>query len=111
MTGPPRISGDAANTVLQRSLYDQTINVDVFPSTVSPNAYLAVKVTTSHRPATAGRPAGEYTLTYIMDGTQGKARTCKGIDAVVHLPTRKGEWTTLDIHPQDDIAFFWPDLD
>jgi hypothetical protein len=106
-----RISGDAANTVLQRSLYDQTINVDVFPSTVSPNAYLAVKITTSWRPATADRPAGKYTLTYIVDGTQGKARTCDGINAVVHIPARKGEWTTLDIHPADDIAHFWPDLE
>jgi hypothetical protein len=106
-----RISGDAANTVLQRSLYDQTINVDVFPSTVSPNAYLAVKITTSWRPATGERPAGEYTLTYIVDGTQGKARTASGIDAVVHLPARMREWTTLDIRPVDDIVHFWPDLE
>lgn len=95
-----RISGDATRTVLHRNLYDQTINVDVFPSTVSPNAYLAVKITTSYRPTTAGRPAGQYTLTYIVDGTQNRARTRHGIDAVVHLPTRKGEWTTLDIHPK-----------
>ncbi|MFC0553379.1 twin-arginine translocation signal domain-containing protein [Planotetraspora thailandica] len=106
-----RISGDATNTVLQRSLYDQTIEVDVFPAEVSPHAYLAVVVTTSWRPATAGRPAGQYTLTYIVNGTEGKSRTCTGLNAVVHLPARQGEWTTLRMSPAEDIARFWPDLE
>ena len=57
-----RISAGATNTVMQRSLYDQTIEVDVFPAEVSPQAYLTVVATTSWRPATAGRPAGQYTL-------------------------------------------------
>jgi hypothetical protein len=99
-----RISGSATNTVLQRSLYDQTIEVDVFPAEVSPHAYLAVVVTTSWRPATADRPAGQYTLTYIVDGTEGKSRICTGLNAVVHLPARQGQWTTLRMSPADDIA-------
>lgn len=106
-----RVSGSAANTVLQRSLYDQTIEIDVFPKEVSPNAYLAVVVTTSWRPATAGRSAGEYTLTYIVDGTEGKSRTRNGLNAVVHLPAKQGRWTTLRMSPAEDIARFWPDLE
>ena len=106
-----RISAGATNTVMQRSLYDQTIEVDVFPAEVSPHAYLTVVVTTSWRPATAGRPAGQYTLTYIVDGTQGKSRKRDGLDAVVHLPARQGQWNTLRISPAEDIARFWPDLE
>jgi hypothetical protein len=106
-----RISAGATNTVMQRSLYDQTIEVDVFPAEVSPHAYLTVVVTTSWRPATEGRPAGQYTLTYVVDGTQGKSRTRSGLDAVVHLPARQGRWNTLRMSPAEDIARFWPDLE
>ncbi|SDK36862.1 Tat (twin-arginine translocation) pathway signal sequence [Nonomuraea maritima] len=106
-----RISGTGANTVHQRSLYDQTIELDVFPAEVSPHAYLAVVISTSWRPATAGRPAGQYKLTYIVDGTQGKARKASGLEGVVHLPARQGRWNTLRFSPEEDLKRFWPDLE
>ncbi|WP_371783640.1 hypothetical protein [Streptosporangium subroseum] len=106
-----RISAGATNTVMQRSLYDQTIEVDVFPAEVSPHAYLTLVVSTSWRPATAHRPAGQYTLTYVVDGTQGRSRSRSGLDGVVHLPARQGRWNTLRISPAEDIERFWPDLE
>lgn len=105
------VKGSAANTVNQRSVYDQTITVDVFPAVVSPHNYLTVTVTTSWRSATARRPAGEYTLTYIIDGTQSHARELDGIAGVVHVPAREGRWNTVQMRPEEDIARFWPDLE
>jgi hypothetical protein len=105
------VKGSAANTVDQRSVYDQTITIDVFPAAVSPHGYLTMKLTTSWRPATNGRPAGQYTLTYIIDGTESRARTCDGIAGVVHLTARQGQWNTVEMHPEEDMARFWPDID
>ena len=104
------MKGSAANTVDQRSVYDQAITVDVFPASVSPHNYLTLTVTTSWRPATQGRPAGEYTLTYIIDGTQGKSRTRNGISGTVHVPARQGRWNTVELRPEEDLARFWPDI-
>jgi hypothetical protein len=105
------VKGSAANTVDQRSVYDQTVAVDVFPASVSPHNYLTLTLTTSWRPATHGRPAGEYTLTYVIDGTQSKSRSRDGIAGVVHVPAREGRWNTVEVHPEEDMARFWPDID
>ncbi|MDQ1733320.1 MAG: hypothetical protein QOK10_3479 [Pseudonocardiales bacterium] len=105
------VEGSAANTVDQRSVYDQTIEIDVFPAEVSPHSYLSLTLTTSWRPATQGRPAGQYTLTYIIDGTQGRERRLSGIDGVVHVPARQGRWNTLQLRPEEDMARFWPDIE
>ncbi|MDQ1734801.1 MAG: hypothetical protein QOH56_1052 [Pseudonocardiales bacterium] len=105
------VKGSAANTVDQRSVYDQTIEIDVFPASVSQHSYLAVKLTTSWRPATHGRPAGEYTLTYVIDGTQDRERRLSGIDGIVHVPARQGRWNTVRLRPEEDMARFWPDID
>lgn len=105
------VKGSAANTVDKRSVYDQTIAIDVFPAEVSPHNYLTLTLTTSWRPATHGRPAGTYTLTYIIDGTQSHARHCDGIDGVVHVPARQGRWNTVEMRPEEDIKRFWPDIE
>jgi hypothetical protein len=104
------VKGSAANTVDQRSVYDQKITVDVFPASVSPNNYLTLKATTSFRPATHGRPAGQYTLTYIIDGTQNRSRTRDGIAGTVHVPADQGRWNTLEIRPEEDMERLWPDI-
>lgn len=104
------VKGSAANTVDQRSVYDQKITVDVFPASVSPHNYLTLKVTTSWRPATHGRPAGQYTLTYVIDGTQSRSRTRDGISGTVHVPADQGRWNTVEIRPEEDMARLWPDI-
>ncbi|MBM9509260.1 hypothetical protein [Actinacidiphila acididurans] len=105
------VEGSAANTVDQRSVYDQTITVDVFPAAVSPHNYLTVKLTTSWRPATNGRPSGEYTLTYVIDGTESRSHVRHGIDGVIRVPARQGQWNTIELHPEEDLHRFWPDID
>jgi len=105
------VQGSATNSVDQRSVYGQTIEVDVFPASVSIDSRLTVKVTTSWRPATAGRPAGEYTLTYVVDGTGSEGRTRSGLDGEIRVPARQGQWNTLRLIPEQDIARLWPDID
>ncbi|SDZ52643.1 hypothetical protein SAMN05421684_6234 [Asanoa ishikariensis] len=105
------VKGSAANTVDQRSVYDQKITVDVFPAVVSPDSYLTLTVTTSWRPATHGRPAGQYTLTYIIDGTRSRSRTRDGITGTVHVPAHQGRWNTVEMRPEEDLARLWPDIE
>ncbi|WP_144022850.1 hypothetical protein [Asanoa hainanensis] len=105
------VKGSAANTVDQRSVYDQRITVDVFPASVSPDSYLTLTLTTSWRPATHGRPAGQYTLTYVVDGTQSRSRTRDGIAGTVHVPARQGRWNTIELRPEEDLARLWPDIE
>jgi hypothetical protein len=105
------VKGSAANTVDQRSVYDQTIEIDVFPASVSRHSYLSLALTTSWRPAAHGRPAGMYTLTYVIDGTNEQDRRLSGIDGVVHVPARAGRWNTIRLRPEEDMARFWPDID
>jgi hypothetical protein len=77
---------------------------------VSPLNYLTLKVTTSWRPATHGRAAGQYTLTYVIDGTQSRSRSLDGIAGTVHVPADQGRWNTIEVRPEEDMARFWPDI-
>lgn len=112
--GPASIAvqGSATNSVVQRSVYGQTIEIDVFPTSVSVDSTLSVTLTPRWRPAMTGRPAGEHTLTYIVDGTQDAGRTVSGLDGRIRVPARQGQWNTLRLMiPERDLARFWPDID
>jgi hypothetical protein len=102
-----RISGTAANTTHQTSLYDMSIEIDVLPTAVGPDNRLEIQLRTSYRPALDGRPAGQYTLTYVVDGSRRRSRTREGIEGTIRLPASAGRWTTLVINPAEDLEALW----
>ncbi|MDQ3430908.1 MAG: hypothetical protein M3467_01555 [Actinomycetota bacterium] len=100
------------NALFRTSLDGQTIEIDVFPTSVGSNAYLAIVLTTSHRPAREGLPAGRYRLSYRVGGTGAPgSRTRSGTTGVVTLAAPLNQWTTLRLNPAEDMAAIWPWLD
>ena len=93
------------------NLYGQTITIDVLPQTVSSAGYLEFLLTSSYHPATNGRPAGYYTISYRFGGpgTPG-SRSFSGTNGVVYLPYTPGSWSTASFTPTDDIEAIWPDM-
>lgn len=67
------------------------------------------EITSSYRPATAGRPAGQYRLHYRLGGGTGRWTERRGLVGVVGLPVARG-WQTLALVLQADVAALWPDL-
>ena len=100
-----------ARQSLRGSLAGMTISIEVFPLTIGPNGYLEIQIRSSNHPATAGRPAGIYTISYRIGGPDapGTFRT-EGINGFVTLAAPTGVWTSLSLVPCDDIARLWPDL-
>lgn len=95
----------------QRSLYGLTLNLDVFPASIASGGYLELLIGSSYHQASAGRPAGIYTLSYRFNGTTNAiTRTAQGLQGVITMPAASGKWTTATITPTNDIAALWPDL-
>jgi hypothetical protein len=93
------------------TLAGTTISLDVFPQSIGPNAFMEVRVQTGYRPATGGRGAGPYVLSYRIGGpgTPGSA-VAQGLTGVVTLSAPTNAWTTIDLTPVADVARIWPDL-
>jgi hypothetical protein len=98
------LDADAWNSTYSGSLADTTLAVELRPG---PGA--ALQVDLSHHPASGGRDAGRYRLTYRFGPSTGDRRAAAGRDGTVDVPTPAG-WSTVDIRPVDDIAALWPDL-
>ncbi len=94
------------------TLAGMTIQIEVYPQSVGPNAYLEVLVTTSQLPSVGGRPAGTYVISYRVGGPDapGTIRT-EGILGIVTLAAPAGSWTSLALTPSQDIARLWPDVE
>jgi hypothetical protein len=103
--GPAR-ANQRANVTGQR------LSVDVMPATVGPDAWLEILLTLSYRPAQAGRPAGQYQLSYRL----GTAPAGRAVDAttpllgVVTIPVAPGSYQTVTVNPAADVAAIWPDV-
>jgi hypothetical protein len=97
------LDADAWNSTYSGSLADTTLGVELRPG---PGA--AVQLDLSHQPASGGRAAGRYRLTYRI-GPSTRDRRAVGRDGVVDLPAPTG-WSTVDIRPVDDVRALWPDL-
>jgi hypothetical protein len=104
--------GTVEHDLTRTSLDGHTVEIDVHPTSTSRSAYLALDIVTSYRPATGGRTAGKYTLSYRVGGT-GEVGSATSIErvGVVTLEAPPGQWTTLVVDPAADIAAIWPDLD
>lgn len=114
VTGPPAgwgaglLWGKGGNSFYTTNLSDTVLTVDVLAELVGPDAEVVVEVGTSYRPATAGRPAGEYRLQYRI-GTAAARYLAEPLLGVVTVAATGG-WQTLTLPLLDDVSSFWPDL-
>ena len=97
------------------NLTGQSLSIDVMLRPGWVNGYLELLIDTSHHEASAGRPAGLYSLSYRIVPARGQPGTtaAQGNQGVITCPvTADGAtWTTVTITPSHDIAALWPDLD
>jgi hypothetical protein len=95
------------------NLAGQSLLIDVMLEPGWSRGYLEIEIQTSYHEASAGRPAGFYTLLYQVVPSGSGGRVAQGNKGVVVVPVvADGQtWTTVTMTPQDDIAALWPDLD
>ena len=97
------------------NLTGQSLSIDVLLGSGWVNGYLELLIGTSYHQASAGRPAGNYSLSYrfIPAGGSGGA-AANGNQGVITIPVTPdvpGDWATVTITPSGDIASLWPDVD
>jgi hypothetical protein len=94
------------------NIHGQTWALEVLPSSIGSKAYLELLVASSFHPATSGRYAGAYTLSYRFggSGTPG-TRVQKGRTGIVNVAVTAGQWNSVVLNPADDIAALWPEMD
>ncbi len=110
--GQRRLNGSQTGTLSRGSLAGTTIQLDVRPVSVGPNAWIGLVLTTSHRPAREGRPSGRYLLTYRVGGPGAVgSRVSEGLTGVVTLAAPLDVWTTLTLDPVADLEAIWPGVD
>jgi hypothetical protein len=95
------------------NLNGQSLSIDVMLNPGWSNGYLELLIDTSYHEASAGRPAGYYSLSYqfVPSGTAGSV--AQGNEGIITIPVTaaSGQWTTVTVTPVNDIATLWPDLD
>ena len=92
------------------NLTGQSLLVDVLLASGWSRGYLELLVTTSYHPGSAGRSAGNYSLSYqFVPGGQSSA-VANGNRGVIRVPVTS-PWQTVTLIPSSDIAKLWPDLD
>ena len=101
--------GNAWNTTYTTSLAATVLELDVLSENVGANAEIIVRVLSSYRPATAGRPAGRYALEYRIGAQEGRWTENQGLLGVVAIPAT-GAWQRLQLDLQSDVAALWPDI-
>lgn len=105
---------DRAAFNYQDNLTGQTLKIDVLLTKGWQYGYLELLIVTSYHEATAGRPAGDYSLSYRFAPGGAASRTAQGNAGVITIPVPSAggdQWYTASITPSDDIAALWPDLD
>jgi hypothetical protein len=124
------LTGVAWNTVYSTSFFDTTLTLDVLVETLDEDAMFAVEITSSHHPATGGRPAGQYRLRYLLGpAPRGATMTPDPADPLLgvrvlsrdgtHDGTHDGPrnggpgggWRRLVLRPARDMAAAWPDIE
>ena len=97
------------------NLTGQSLSFDVMPEPGWANGYLELLIDSSYHEASAGRPAGLYSLSYRIVPANGQpgTRAAQGNQGIITCPvTADGTtWTTVTVTPSEDIAALWPDLD
>jgi len=107
--GRLQYEGEAYNSTYSTSIAETTVVLDVLSESLGADAELLVEVVSSYRPATSGRPAGQYTLQYRVGSQVGRFTEESGLLGVVATKPGVG-WQRLELQPEEDIAALWPDL-
>jgi hypothetical protein len=94
---------------LRTSIAGTTITQRTTSAVLTSGAKYEVVVALSYRPATAGRPAGQYKLVYRFGGPVGRWKEGGGLIGVVRAPTPAAGSTQV-LNPAKDVAAIWPDL-
>jgi hypothetical protein len=102
--------GTAWNSTYTRSLAATLLEVDVMAERVGPDAELIVRILSSYRPATAGRPAGRYTLEYRIGQQEGRWTENQGLLGIVGILAQPGQWQRVTLDLGADVAALWPDI-
>jgi len=102
-----------ANFTYRDNLAGQSISVDVLVNPGWTNGYLELLIGTSYHAASAGRPAGSYSVAYQIVPSGAAGSVANGNNGVITVPftPANGGWMTLTITPATDIAALWPDQD
>jgi hypothetical protein len=97
------------------NLTGQSLAIDVLLTSGWSKGYLELLIATSYHQASAGRSAGDYTLSYqFVPAGAAAGRVAYGTQGVVTIPvtpTGGNRWYTAKVTPSADIAALWPDLD
>jgi hypothetical protein len=96
---------------LRGSLSGVRVSIDLLPESIGHDAFLELRFLVGYRPATAGRPAGMYSVAYRLGGPD-PVGTRRAVDlaGIVVLPATAGRWNEITVSPTADIAELWPDL-
>jgi hypothetical protein len=97
---------------LRTGIGGQSMNVTFGNVTMGAKTMFEIVVSLSSRPATAGRPAGQYFLRYrFLAGatTKSYATTSGGLVGIVNLPAIHNG-SAITIRPENDIVALWPDI-
>lgn len=102
----------AGNLRYSTSLADTTLELDVWPESVTSTSFLIIEIQSSYHPAAPGRPAGRYRLRYHVGDFPRTQRRLEEDDllGVIDVPAGRGGRNRLQLRPVDDIAQLWPDL-
>lgn len=94
------------------SLQGQALTIDVLLSPGWSRGFLEILIGSSYHQASGGRPAGLYSLSYQVGPEANPGRSAAGNEGIVRIPAEAdGQWHTITITPQDDLAAIFPDLD
>ena len=94
------------------NLTGQTLSLEVLPTSISTNAYLELAITSSYHPASSGRPAGKYSVSYRFGGSGSPGqRKLSNTTAIVTVPCNPGVWNSVVLRPDEDLKAVFPDLD
>jgi hypothetical protein len=104
------LEAKAQNAVYSTSYCDTTVELDVMQLAGGNDSRIVMEIVSSHRPARAGRPAGQYRIQYRIGGPVGRSTERRGLVGVVGLPPiEPGSWRTVTLDPRADHAARWPD--
>jgi len=93
------------------NLAGQDLYLEVLPAEIGPRGYLEVLISSSYHPATGGRKAGAYQLSYRFGGSGDPNNPqVNGLRGIITVPIIAGAWNSVVLRPTDDISALWPDM-
>ncbi|MFL6239343.1 MAG: CehA/McbA family metallohydrolase [Actinomycetes bacterium] len=99
-----------AHKNLRAVVAGQTWRLEVFPTQISSGGWLELLLQLSYLPATGGRPAGIYQISYRF-GTKRRTVTTQGLLGIVTVPVQANRWNSVVLDLEADIAALWPDIE